>query len=65
MNSNTKKLKKRKGKKKAKRKYKLTSVNPYILYSVLALVAIGIIMVFSASYYDALYKHKEIGRAHV
>ena len=60
MNSNTKKLKKGKGKKKTKRKYKLTSVNPYILYSVLALVAIGIIMVFSASYYDALYKHKDV-----
>ena len=26
----------------------------------MALVAIGIIMVFSASYYDALYKHKDV-----
>ena len=60
MNSNTKKLKKGKSKKKFKRKKKLNSVNPYILYSVLALVAIGIIMVFSASYYDALYKHKDV-----
>ena len=60
MNSNTKKLKKGKSRKKLKRKPKINSVNPYILYSVLALVAIGIIMVFSASYYDALYKHKDV-----
>lgn len=60
MSSNSKRLKKGKNKKKVKRKSKLGSVNPYILYSVLALVAIGIIMVFSASYYDALYKHKDV-----
>ena len=60
MSSNSKRLKKGKSKKKVKRKSKLSSVNPYILYSVLALVAIGIIMVFSASYYDALYKHKDV-----
>ncbi len=60
MNSNAKKLKKGKSGKKVKRKSKISSVNPYILYSVLALVAIGIIMVFSASYYDALYKHKDV-----
>ena len=60
MSSNSKRLKKGKKKKKVKRKSKLGSVNPYILYSVLALVAIGIIMVFSASYYDALYKHKDV-----
>ena len=60
MSSNSKRLKKGKNKKKVKRKFKLGSVNPYILYSVLALVAIGIIMVFSASYYDALYKHKDV-----
>lgn len=55
MSSNSKRLKKGKSKKKVKRKSKLSSVNPYILYSVLALVAIGIIMVFSASYYDAYF----------
>lgn len=60
MNSNAKRLKKGKSKKKVKRKSNIGSVNPYILYSVLALVAIGIIMVFSASYYDALYKHKDV-----
>ena len=60
MNSNAKRLKKGKSRKKLKRKSKISSVNPYILYSVLALVAIGIIMVFSASYYDALYKHKDV-----
>ncbi|WP_297713094.1 putative lipid II flippase FtsW [Clostridium sp.] len=60
MNSNAKRLKKGKSGKKLKRKSKINSVNPYILYSVLALVAIGIIMVFSASYYDALYKHKDV-----
>ena len=60
MNSNAKRLKKGKSGKKLKRKSKISSVNPYILYSVLALVAIGIIMVFSASYYDALYKHKDV-----
>ena len=60
MSSNSKRLKKGKNKKKVKRKSKLGTVNPYILYSVLALVAIGIIMVFSASYYDALYKHKDV-----
>lgn len=58
---NSKKIKKGKSKKKKfKRRQKLGSVNPYILYSVLALVGIGIIMVFSASYYDALYKHKDV-----
>ncbi|WP_133015885.1 putative lipid II flippase FtsW [Clostridium cuniculi] len=60
MNSNAKRLKKGKSKKKVKRKSNIGSVNLYILYSVLALVAIGIIMVFSASYYDALYKHKDV-----
>ena len=60
MNSNAKRLKKGQSGKKVKRKSKISSVNPYILYSVLALVAIGIIMVFSASYYDALYKHKDV-----
>ena len=60
MNSNAKRLKKGKSKKKVKRKSNIVSVNLYILYSVLALVAIGIIMVFSASYYDALYKHKDV-----
>ena len=66
MNSNAKRLKKGKSRKKVKnrnkvrRKPRIISVNPYILYSVLALVAIGIIMVFSASYYDALYKHKDV-----
>lgn len=66
MNSNAKRLKKGKsrkkvkGRNKVKRKPRIISVNPYILYSVLALVSIGIIMVFSASYYDALYKHKDV-----
>lgn len=60
MSSNRKRLKKGQRKKKINRKSNLGSVNLYILYSVLALVAIGIIMVFSASYYDALYKHKDV-----
>ena len=60
MNSNAKKLKKGKMKKKIKKDSNIGPVNLYILYSILALVAIGIIMVFSASYYDALYKHKNV-----
>ena len=61
MSNNTKKIKKGKSrKKKIKKRQRINAVNPYILYSVLALVAIGIIMVFSASYYDALYKHKDV-----
>ena len=60
MSSNRKRLKNGQRKKKINRKSNLGSVNLYILYSVLALVAIGIIMVFSASYYDALYKHKDV-----
>ena len=60
MNSNAKKLKKGKMKKKIKKNSNIGPVNLYILYSILALVAIGIIMVFSASYYDALYKHKNV-----
>ena len=61
MSNNTKKIKKGKSrKKKNKKRQRINAVNPYILYSVLALVAIGIIMVFSASYYDALYKHKDV-----
>ena len=60
MSNNAKKMKKARIKKKLKRKQKVNAVNPYVLYSVLALVAIGIMMVFSASYYDALYKHKDV-----
>lgn len=60
MSNNSKKIKKARIKKKFKRRQKVNAVNPYVLYSVLALVAIGIIMVFSASYYDALYKHKDV-----
>ena len=61
MSNNAKKIKKGKSrKKKIKKRQRINAVNPYILYSVLALVAIGIIMVFSASYYDALYKHKNV-----
>ena len=60
MKSNAKRVKRVTRKKKLKKKKKLNSANPYILYSVLALVAIGIIMVFSASYYYALYEHKDV-----
>ena len=44
-------------KKKIRKKNKYKGIDLYIFCSVLVLVAIGIIMVFSASYYDALYKH--------
>ena len=62
MKSNGKNIKKGNVKKKrrVKRKRRYKAVNLYILCSVMALVAIGIIMVFSASYYDALYKHKDV-----
>lgn len=60
MSNSAKKMKKARIKKKLKRRQKVNAVNPYVLYSVVALVAIGIIMVFSASYYDALYKHKDV-----
>ena len=48
------------GKKKIRKKNKYKGIDLYIFCSVLVLVAIGIIMVFSASYYDALYKHKNV-----
>lgn len=47
-------------KKKIRKKNKYKGIDLYIFCSVLVLVAIGIIMVFSASYYDALYKHKNV-----
>lgn len=47
-------------KKKNRKKNKYKGIDLYIFCSVLVLVAIGIIMVFSASYYDALYKHKDV-----
>lgn len=57
--SNNKRLVQRKRKRK-KKKNNMGKVNLYILYTVLALVLIGVVMVFSASYYDALYKHKDV-----
>ena len=61
MKSSGKKIKNKNTKKKRKFKSnKYNGINLYIFCSVLALVSIGIIMVFSASYYDALYKHKNV-----
>lgn len=55
--SNTKIIKKKKEKKK---KVKMGKVNLGIFYTTLALVAIGIVMVFSASSYYALYEQDNV-----